>query len=225
MAKKKTWEQMTEREKYLYIICKNHSGKMEGMWSLSTSVLKNALCIAHRMVKGSICEHCYAHQMASYRKSQAVKLDRATEFLTSHIIAYADIPLINAQIFRLEAFGDLSNGIQVVNFFNLAEKNGGTVFTLWTKNPHLIKEAMATYGIKKPSNLIIIVSSLFINYELDLRKVQVTYPFVDKVFTVYDKAFIAEKGIQINCGARHCFTCRKCYTLNNGIDYLREIKK
>ena len=35
--------------------------------------------------------------------------------------------------------------------------------------------------------------------------------FVDHVFTVYDKKFIEENNIEINCGSRDCLGCQLCY--------------
>lgn len=225
MSIKEKYERMAETEKVLYLICWNHSGKMKNMLSLSTSVASNGNCRKNQQIEGSICQHCYAESLVNQRKTLKEKLELATDFLTSHIIEWEDIPYINALLFRFEAFGDLNNEIQVVNYFNIARKNSGTTFALWTKYPIAIKRAMDSYGIEKPANLIIIVSSPFCNYELKLETVQRNFPFVDKVFTVYEKEYIKENGVEINCGARHCFTCRKCYSKGNGVQYLREIKK
>lgn len=41
----------------------NHTGKMTGMASLSTSVIDNPICAARAKVKGSICEKCFAANM------------------------------------------------------------------------------------------------------------------------------------------------------------------
>ena len=57
---------------------------------------------------------------------------------------------------------------------------------------------------------IIVFSSLFLNKESDAAG----YDFIDKVFTVYDENTIKNQGIEINCGARSCFKCRRCYMPN-----------
>ena len=129
--------------------------------------------------------------------------------LTSEILPTEKLPTINNIYFRFEAFGDLNNATQVVNYFNICKKNPKVKFALWTKNPDYIAEAIAG-GDEKPENLNIVLSSLFINKE---RKNP--FPFVDKVFTVYDPQHIEQNNIEINCGARNCFACGLCYEKNN----------
>lgn len=41
---------------------------------------------------------------------------------------------------------------------------------------------------------------------------QASNAYVDKVFTVYDEKTILAENININCGARCCATCRRCYS-------------
>ena len=65
-----------------------------------------------------------------------------------------------------------------------------------------IAEALETMKIKKPKNVNIIYSSMFIN-----KQVECDYPFVDKIFTVYDKDYIKDNKININCGGRSCLSC------------------
>lgn len=223
--KAKKYENMSVIEKVFYLMCKDHSAKMEGLWSISTSVLENPHCQAMRKVTGAICQSCYAHNMAEYRETLREKLKKATELLTTRILAWYEIPLILVSLFRFEAFGDLINEVQVVNYFNIAKKNENVKCALWTKYPQVIKKAMETYGIEKPKNIVIIVSSPFVNVRLNIEKVQKVFPFVDKVFTVWDKETIKEKGIDINCGGRKCALCRTCYDAENGIKYIDEKKK
>jgi hypothetical protein len=101
--------------------------------------------------------------------------------------------------------------VQCANYFNICRKNPQTKFALFTKNPHIIKECIDS-GNKKPKNLQIIQSSLFIG-----KPQKKAYDFVDKVFTVYADC----EGVEINCGARNCFECHKCYTKNK-IEYINE---
>jgi hypothetical protein len=129
--------------------------------------------------------------------------------LTSSVLPMELLPTINNLYFRFEAFGDLNNDVQVMNYFNLCYKNPKTKFALWTKNPDFIQSAIVK-GYDKPENLNIVLSSLFINKE---RKTQ--YPFVDKIFTVYDPQYIEENNVSINCGSRNCFDCGLCYEKNN----------
>ena len=194
----------------------NHTGKMAGMMSLSTSNLVNPFCKARRECKGSICEKCYAHtQMLRYTSMQEC-LANNFQILTTKLLGREEIPIINALVFRFEAFGDIYNEIQVANYFQICKANPAVRFALWTKNPAVVERAIMAFS--KPDNLVILLSSLYVNTQEDISK----YPFVDKVFTVYDKETIKRDGIEINCGARNCFTCQKCYHKDNGETHIRE---
>lgn len=183
-----------------------HTGKMMGMQSLSTSNLVNPFCVAHRACKGSICEKCYAcAQMKRYTSMQKCMAENF-DILTNKLLNRDEIPVINALVFRFEAFGDIYNAVQVANYFNICKANPQTRFALWTKNPAIIEKAINA-GFSKPENLIILLSSLYINEQANIEK----WSFVDKVFTVYDNDTIERENITINCGANNCFTCQKCY--------------
>lgn len=189
----------------------NHTGKMHNIWSLSTSCLINTRCQKYRNISGSICEKCFAHAMNA-RYSTAFRNAFIDNYmiLTREIIPAEYLPLIPVLYFRFESFGDLQNEIQFINYLNICKKNPRVNFAIWTKNPDIIKRVF-NKGYEKPENLNIILSSLYINKPANLNK----YDFVDKIFTVYDKTTAREKNIEINCGARSCFTCLKCYTKNN----------
>ena len=186
-----------------------HTGKMEGMVSISTSVTTNERCKKNAQIKGSICEKCFSAKQMKIFPSMEKPMVENQKILTTEILPDEMIPRINALYFRFEAFGDLNNDIQVINYFKHCYKNPGVKFALWTKNPDYIAQAIAQ-GYPKPENLNIVLSSLFINVE---RKV--VHDFVDKVFTVYDPQHIDEKQIEINCGAKSCFSCRLCYEKND----------
>lgn len=208
-------------------ICKNHSGKMAGFWSLSTSVKCNPLCaaraahgepVAVELENGEtvdasmICAKCYADAMTSRYKSLAAKLEANTELLSSIALTADDVPFINCAFFRFEAFGDLINETHAANYMAIAAANPHCTFTLWTKNPQYIRGALAA-GAVKPANMIIILSSPFINVNVLEQKFAVIDDFVDKVFTVYDKAHAGD--VVINCGGRKCAECRRCYRREN----------
>lgn len=195
-------------------ITTNHSGKMKGMMSLSTSCKTNPYCEQHSKVEGSICQKCYAQRQMKMYKNMSECFDRNAEILTKEILKEEDLPLLNVLYFRFESFGDIMNETQVINYFNICKKNPEVHFALWTKNPHLI----ANVADQKPDNLVILASSLYINKPLDWRG---TFSFVDKIFTVYDKETIEKEGIDINCGARNCLQCHKCYQ-HNEIKYINE---
>lgn len=193
----------------------NHSGKMEGMASISTSVTTNERCKKNAQIKGSICEKCFAAKQMRVFPSMEKPMVENQRILTNEILPPEKLPTINNLYFRFEAFGDLNNAVQVKNYFNICYKNPRVKFALWTKNPDYIAEAIAD-GYAKPENLNIVLSSLFVNVE---RKNP--FPFVDKVFTVYDSDFIEENNVDINCGAKNCFACGLCYE-KNGVSVINE---
>lgn len=186
-----------------------HTGKMSGMVSISTSVLQNARCAKNAQIKGSICEKCFAAKQMKVFPSMEKPMIENQRILTSEILPTEKLPTINNLYFRFESFGDLNNATQVINYFNICKKNPRVKFALWTKNPDFIANAIEA-GHEKPDNLNIVLSSLFINKE---RKN--AFPFVDKIFTVYDSEHIEANDIEINCGSKNCFSCGLCYEKNN----------
>ena len=208
-----------KNENTLHITFK-HTGKMEGMQSLSTACIKNEICKARAAVPGSICQKCYAARQLAYQGTTRKALEKNSELL-SRPLKKEEIPKINASVFRFEAFGDLSSTTQFENYCKIAAANKKTRFALWTKNAGIIKQAI-NQGVKKPGNLIIIYSSPMLNSPS--TKAFEIWPFIDKVFTVFDKNTIAENGVIINCGARNCFECGKCYSKRTA-QYINEILK
>lgn len=184
-----------------------HSGKLTGMHSISTSAALNPYCTSRDKIEGSICNKCYAETYLKLRKGLRERLEGNTRELTERYIPASELPIINDRYFRLEAFGDVQNVTQVENYFNLACRNHGTQFALWTKNPSIIAQALKQ--AHKPLNMIIIYSSPMINRPVH-DKIFDLYPFIDKVFTVYDKAHAGT--VSINCGGRKCLECLRCYS-------------
>ena len=199
----------------------NHSPKqkMEGMRSISTSVLKNEFCQKRRKCEGSICQKCYAENQVKRYKRLSQCLEKNTEILTTSVIPYAELPRMTDRFFRFESFGDLSNDIQFINYLNICEKNPQTNFALWTKNFGIVDQVLKY--MNKPTNLFLIASSSEINKKEDLIN---QFPWIDKVFTVYTSKFAEENGIQINCGSRKCIDCRLCYT-ENSVKEINELVK
>ena len=218
---------LDEALKYELKLTLKHNGKMKGLGSLSTSVLLNEQCKKNALIEGSICQKCYAiKQLKCFKKNFPEAMEHNTKILTSGIIPKKYLPVINFKYFRFEAFGDLNNTTQFINYINICNKNKSTNFAIWTKNPHIIDEVINELGYKKPKNLIIIVSSLFINnqFNLDLYHYSKRYSFIDKIFTVYDKNYIKENDININCGSKNCAGCLICYKKNK-IKYINEVLK
>lgn len=192
-----------------------HAGKMAGMASISTAVTTNERCAKNAQIPGSICQRCFANSQIRRWPSMEKPLVENQRILTGSVLPMEKLPTINNLYFRFESFGDLNSDIQVINYFRICYKNPRVKFALWTKNPDYIAAAIAA-GYEKPANLNIILSSLFINKE---RKN--VFPFVDKVFTVYDPDYIEKNSVPINCGAKNCFTCGLCYE-KNGVSVINE---
>jgi hypothetical protein len=140
--------------------------------------------------------------------------------LTSQIIPVEKMPILNFLMFRLEAFGDVQNETQILNYFNLCKRNPRVQFTIWTKNAAIFKKVFEN-GNSKPKNLIIIVSSPMMNKALKIED----FPFADKVFTVYTRDYALNNGIKINCGSKSCASCAMCYNKNNRTVYINELLK
>lgn len=199
----------------------NHTGKMSGLHSLSTAVTANPYCIKRRENGDSICAHCFAATMMKRYQGLNNCLVENAAILTAGIIPAENLPLIPVRYFRFEAFGDLINDFQVINYFNIAKKNPDTLCALWTKNPHIVARVIAK-GYSKPANMQIVLSSPLINRPIKSTK----YSFIDKIFTVYDKT--GAKAVNINCGARSCLACGRCYRPNPEgvtVQYVNELLK
>lgn len=210
-------------------ICTNHTGKMEGIKSISTSVLLNEHCQKNRKILGSICSHCYANTLATMYSGLGERLKRNTETLTSKVIDWDELPdLSEEQIFRLEAFGDLNNEIQMENYYNIVKKNPFVRFTLYTKQVGIIQKFFSREDIDMLPNLTLVFSSLFLNKKTSLEYLNLPTPFFEgqyKTFTVYTKKFLIEHPeVKINCGARACNKCRLCYLKNNTIEVSEILK-
>lgn len=227
MAKRlsKLFRTIFDTEKIINV-CYNHTGKMSGMYSISTSCTLNEYCIARSKNKDSICSDCFAQTMFKnpWYRCTLKRCEENTKTLTERILEEDELPLINAFAFRLEAFGDIKNEIHVINYFNICKLNRRVTFALWTKNPFIIANAIRD-GYTKPNNLIVVYSSPIKNKAVSLEKIQAVFPFVDKVFTVWTTTAEAMKhSVKINCGARACLKCLRCYT-KGGDNEIAELLK
>lgn len=206
-------------------ITKNHTGKMYGKQSLSTNPLINCQCQKNCKNENWVCRFCYSIKMMKMYKQLAAALARNYHILTSSILPFESLPLINALDFRFEAFGDLANETHFINYLNICEKNPNVIFAIWTKNPHIMARVFDEMGYKKPKNLIIIYSNPVLNTLIKLETIQKKYWFVDKTFNVFTKDYLLEHPeIKPNCGAKKCNDCGICYTFND-IGELIEILK
>ena len=190
----------------------NLTAKMDGIPAISTSVILNPYCQQRAKNPDTICAHCFAIATVNRYSALSKHLEENTAVLTGRILEPSELPVFgyNVGMVRFEAFGDLSNAIQAINYFNIANASKHVHFALWTKNPRFIADAIKQ-GYEKPENLQIVYSSPMLNEKVNADKLMKIYPFIDKVFTVYDKATIAKENIDINCGGRSCKGCGTCY--------------
>lgn len=203
----------------------NHTAKMFGVNSVSTSPEFNHNCSAKRGILGAICQKCYSIIMQKRYKDLRAKVWRNSWILSNILFEERELPYLYSAtgFWRFEAFGDLMTEIQVVNYFRMAKVNPHMHCALWTKNPWIIKQAMKHYGLEKPANLVIIASSYFVNERMNYS-LETAFPFIDKVFTVYDKKFIKKNGVAINCGGRSCKDCGRCYLNYGGCEVSEMLK-
>lgn len=194
-----------------------HSGKMSGMISLSTSCLGNKFCQAYSKDPNKVCSKCFAQSQMKMYKNMDSCFQRNADTLTTRILNKNEWPILNVLYARIEAFGDLQNETQLINYFNLCRRNPNTRFAIWTKNMFIVDSVLKS-GHKKPNNLNIVVSSHYLNKVVDVDK----YDWVDRVFTVYDKKHIEDNDIDINCGALSCINCLKCYKKSKKYFYINE---
>ena len=195
------------------------SGKLEGYYSLSTSVLMNPICQARARVPGSICAKCYAANTASRYNHLMQCLETNYLIMNGFLIsetAWATLswPTTNGDA-RIESFGDVATVTCAQNYLRIIKSHPWLNFGVWTKNTAIWNEAIHLEG-GKPSNMKYVISSTCVDVpdELDAE----TAELADHRFTVY-----SNDGEHINCGGRKCATCRKCY--GNGVfDIAEHIK-
>lgn len=202
---------------YKNIFTTNHTGKMKGMVSISTTSLLNSFCQKMQCTKGVICEHCYTNKGFLKTVVNSGKLKGNYNLLTSQKVDWLKVQgiqeLSNVKYVRIEAFGELENEIQFRNYLRLANSFKEQNFTIWTKR----KDLLENISFRKPKNLTIILSSIKINEpEILTEKLKKK---VDKIFTVFSKE--EENNVEINCGTKDCISCKLCYTKNKVV-YINE---
>lgn len=209
-------------------ICVDHTGKMTGIPSLSTSPLTNTRCQGRCKVPGTICSLCYSVAMQRRYHGLDGALRRNGAILYHTVIPAEDWPvLFSYDIFRIEAFGDLQTVIQGVNYINFMRRNPCVSFGVYTKNPDLYAAALAMCGYDhcKPSNMVVNYSSPYVNAVNDATYHRYEW-MIDHIFTVVDAQGVGAIGgpSAINCGARRCNCCRQCYA-HGGPLYIWEALK
>ncbi len=184
------------------------SGKMAGVPSISTSCLDNPICRARMQINGSVCKKCFAAATLKRYTAAGRAMSANYALLTGRLLDADEMPIFgNVAIVRIESFGDVANVTQARNYVRIIKANPAVTFAWWTKNPGIVAAAFKVEG-GKPDNVVMIESSPFLNVVKPLSA------GMDKTFTVYDK--IAAANVEINCGARSCAGCRRCYSKATG---------
>ena len=194
-----------------------HTGKMSGLFGVSTSVNLNKHCLARRNNGDLICSRCFAVKFTKMRADLERRLQANTKNLNERILNDDELPIIPTMYFRFESFGDLAGTTQAINYIKIAKHNPNVRCALWTKNLRYLESAIEQ-GYQIPKNMQIVFSSPMLGKQVDIEKLP---KFVDKVFTVYNEKQIKEQGVTINCGAKSCLTCGLCYNRNK-VKYIRE---
>lgn len=187
-------------------------GKLEGYYSVSTSVLMNPICQKRAQVPGSICAQCYAATYAAMRNELNQALETNFRILNEMLIsetAWATLtwPTTNGDG-RIESFGDVASVTAARNYLRIIKTHPWINFGVWTKNVPLWIRAFDLEG-GKPANMKFIVSSPIVNERVAIPEEWL--PYVDHRFTVYAKDYAEEHDVLINCGGKKCMTCRNCY--------------
>ena len=197
-----------------------HSGKMQGIRSLSTYKKVCDTCNALKNDKNAICFKCYANKQLTIYKQLAPCLIYNTLLLKYTKLCRRQLPVINDLYFRYEAFSDLQNLQHLQNLYAIARYNKNTQFTIWSKNYKLLTLA------KAPKNINIVLSSYYVNTlqpcsDILIKAIKEKSGCKNiKFFTVYDK----QHANNINC-KKSCLTCLECYKAKQKTEYINEILK
>ena len=181
---------------------------MEGFTSINVSVKRNPFCQTMQKTEGTVCEKCYAKRIYSGQEKRYS--ENTDKFLCENFVP----EYINRAIVRIHSFGELYNKLHFQNILKLVRFNPHCQFTMWTKRVDIV--AAVLKDEEKPSNLILICSSTYLNVEGLLPE------HFSKVFTVFGRKII--NAPVINC-EKQCNTCMKCYTATDGTTFINEREK
>lgn len=209
-------------KEFMSIHVTNHSDntKMAGIQSIGTTSLCNPICQKRKEVCDGICSHCYADSLCKMRKNLNAHLVQNFEKLTSRLMTpkeAAAVP-VTSLIARIESFGDVANVTQARNYIRIIRAHKWITFGIWSKNWGIWHAAFKKEG--KPKNCTFVLSSMHINRKDEAHRLMI--PYVDHVFTVWDKAHYPEfEGGLTECAGLCCAKCQKCYH-KGGSFYINE---
>ena len=236
LEKKERGEEITIVDQMMLVQCIQISqltGKLDGFYAISTSVMMNEICQERAKLEGCICKECYAAACLNRFSNLCMALEINHLILNNFLIcteAWATlmIPSTNGKA-RIEAHGDTASSTCAINYIRIIKTHSFLEFGVWTKNLNHYRVAFNKEG--KPANCRFIYSSMEINVPAEVPTDMVEY--VDHVFTVYTKEYAIEHHIRINCGQydenldlidQKCRACRRCYTAATEF-YINELLK
>mgnify|MGYP002603753768 FL=1 len=139
------------------IFISHPQGKMNGIPTITTSMLCNPICEQRAKDETSVCAHCYAKRGLAIYPAARNRYAENTKILSSHDLEVYELPVLNSRIARFESHGDLVNVTHAKNYIRIARANPWCTIALWTKNAAFMDKAIKELG--KPDNLICVYSS------------------------------------------------------------------
>lgn len=211
---------------FLNVTKHTDDSKMDCMLSISTNKFLNANCKALYEKQGTICQHCYVDKFMKQYKDIEHCLTHNTEILTNRILTIDELNYFckvfqNQQIVRFEAFGDLINETQLINYNNIAKTCKKTKFALFTKHYNIVLRYLKS-GHKLSNNIRLVLSSVYLDSELNVMLLNVFKKYHSNTIT-----FTVTKdknNPSINCGKKHCIDCRNCYDNKKPVNVIELIK-
>lgn len=181
-----------------------HSGKMDGIRSISTNPLTNGFCVCSHSTTNErmICKHCYAHTYAKMRSALREHIQKNSELLSSAVLVPSMLPTYDDMFMRFNSFGEIINTNHLINIFSICNKNPQTTHVIYTKRMNLIE----MFHCFIPKNLIVVESNPIIN---NIHCVPESWA-ANYVFNVVTNGYANENHIPITC-IKQCNNCRKCY--------------
>lgn len=222
----------------------NHTGKMRGVWSLSTSCLDNERCML-RATSGNhdcICDWCFSQAMHRRYKGLANVLHKNSEVLMHTVLPIEAFPVFfTLEIFRLESFGDLATIVQMINYDSFMRRNPVVAFGLYTKNPDIIERWSVFTGNTLVANVTVNYGSPTINHA-NTATIERYRAYIHHNFLVINRHGLLSRllamfgrctgrftsrqlGKVVTCGARCCDTCRRCYRRSGAFDVVEMLKQ
>ena len=195
------------------------SGKLKQIPAVNTNTLSNTFCSKMYNSKNPkcICTKCYSQNMLkTYRKNCVRAFEYNTKLLQTKL-TYEQIPILNSQYLRINAHGELINKEHMINIVKICIINPLTTVVLYTKRMNLVNLVLNEIG--KPDDLIIVYSNPIIDKPITQIPNNSMHKFTDKVFNTVSK----DSDI-VNCGARNCFNCQKCYHKNKDKIIYEQVK-